>query len=143
MRRQYAADLPKICAYAGELNQVWTNLIDNAVDAMDGAGELTIRTRQQDQHVIVEVVDTGKGIPDNIRNRIFEPFFTTKGQGKGTGLGLDITHRIVVYRHGGRIRVRSKPGETVFEVDLPVEPPKESEILAAIEEEEAMENHGR
>jgi signal transduction histidine kinase len=113
------------------------------VDAMDGAGELTIRTRQQDQHVIVEVVDTGKGIPDNIRSRIFEPFFTTKGQGKGTGLGLDITHRIVVYRHGGRIRVRSKPGETVFEVDLPVEPPKESEILAAIEEEEAMENHGR
>jgi signal transduction histidine kinase len=143
VRRQYAADLPKICAYAGELNQVWTNLIDNAVDAMEGAGELTIRTRQQDQHVIVEVADTGKGIPDNIRSRIFEPFFTTKGQGKGTGLGLDITHRIVVYRHGGRIRVRSKPGETVFEVDLPVEPPKESEILAAIEEEEAMENHGR
>jgi signal transduction histidine kinase len=143
VRRQYAADLPKICAYAGELNQVWTNLIDNAVDAMEGAGELTIRTRQQDQHVIVEVADTGKGIPDNIRSRIFEPFFTTKGQGKGTGLGLDITHRIVVYRHGGRIRVRSKPGETVFEVDLPVEPPKESEILAAIEEEEAMEHHGR
>jgi signal transduction histidine kinase len=143
VKREYAADLPKICAYAGELNQVWTNLIDNAVDAMDGSGELTIRTRHHDKHVSVEVGDTGTGIPDNIGTRIFEPFFTTKGQGKGTGLGLDITHRIVVYRHGGRIRVRSKPGNTVFEIDLPIEPPKESEILAAIEEEEAMEQHDR
>ena len=143
VKRQYAADLAKICAYAGELNQVWTNLIDNAVDAMDGTGELTIRTRQHDQRVIVEVADTGKGIPENLLSRIFEPFFTTKGQGKGTGLGLDITHRIVVYRHGGRIRVRSKPGETVFEVELPIEPPKESEILAAIEEEEALEHNER
>jgi signal transduction histidine kinase len=143
VKREYASELPKICAYAGELNQVWTNLIDNAVDAMEGKGELTIRTRQKEKRVIVEVADTGRGIPDNIRNRIFEPFFTTKGQGKGTGLGLDITHRIVVYRHGGHIRVRSKPGDTVFEVDLPIEPPKESEILAAIEEEEAMEHNGR
>jgi signal transduction histidine kinase len=135
--------LPKICAYAGELNQVWTNLIDNAVDAMDGRGELTIRTHHEEKRIVVEVADTGKGIPENIRNRIFEPFFTTKGQGKGTGLGLDITHRIVVFRHGGHIRVRSKPGKTVFEVDLPIEPPKESEILAAIEEEEAIEHNGR
>lgn len=139
VKRDYASDLPKICAYAGELNQVWTNLIDNAVDAMDGAGDLTIRTRQAQKRVIVEVADTGCGIPDNIRSRIFEPFFTTKRQGKGTGLGLDITHRIVVYRHGGHIRARSKPGETVFEVELPVEPPKESEILAAIEQDEATE----
>jgi signal transduction histidine kinase len=109
---------------------------------MDGAGELTIRTHQQGKHVIVEIADTGKGIPDNIRTRIFEPFFTTKSQGKGTGLGLDITQRIVVYRHGGRIRVRSKPGDTVFEIDLPIEPPKESEILAALEEEEAVEHYG-
>lgn len=143
VKREYAADLPKICAYAGELNQVWTNLIDNAVDAMDGKGEVTIRTRHNENRVIVEVADTGRGIPENIQNRIFEPFFTTKSQGKGTGLGLDITHRIVVYRHGGRIRVRSKPGDTVFEVDLPIEPPKESEILAAIEEEEAMESNER
>jgi signal transduction histidine kinase len=143
VKREYAADLPKICAYAGELNQVWTNLIDNAVDAMDGRGEVTIRTRHNENRVIVEVADTGRGIPENIQNRIFEPFFTTKSQGKGTGLGLDITHRIVVYRHGGRIRVRSKPGDTVFEVDLPIEPPKESEILAAIEEEEAMESNER
>jgi signal transduction histidine kinase len=143
VKREYASELPKICAYAGELNQVWTNLIDNAVDAMDGKGELTIRTRQHENRIIVEVGDTGSGIPDNLRTRIFEPFFTTKGQGKGTGLGLDITHRIVVYRHGGHIHVRSKPGETVFEVDLPIEPPKESEILAALEEEEAIEHNGR
>lgn len=144
VKREYTAELPKICAYAGELNQVWTNLIDNAVDAMEGKGELTIRTRHEEARVIVEVSDTGQGIPENIQSRIFEPFFTTKGQGKGTGLGLDITHRIVVFRHGGHIRVRSKPGHTVFEVDLPIEPPKESEILAAIEqEEEAIEHNGR
>jgi signal transduction histidine kinase len=136
VKREYSPDIPKICAYPGELNQVWTNLIDNAVDAMDGTGQLTLRTRHDHERVFVEVEDTGSGIAENIRNRIFEPFFTTKGQGKGTGLGLDITHRIVVYRHGGRIRVRSKTGQTVFEVELPVQPPKESDILAAIEEEE-------
>ena len=87
MRRQFAADLPKICAYAGELNQVWTNLIDNAVDAMDGAGELTIRTRQQDQHVIVEVVDTGKGIPDIFETASSSRFLRRKGKGKAPGSG--------------------------------------------------------
>jgi len=138
VKREYNAELPKICAYAGELNQVWTNLIDNAVDAMDGCGVLTLRTRQQQDTVIVEVRDTGKGVPDEIRSRIFEPFFTTKGQGKGTGLGLDITYRIVVYRHGGHIQVRSKPGETSFEIQLPIQPPKESEIVASLEKSEVL-----
>jgi signal transduction histidine kinase len=138
VKREYTPDLPKICAYAGELNQVWTNLIDNAVDAMEGCGVLSLRTRHEHGSVFVEICDTGKGIPEQIRNRIFEPFFTTKAQGKGTGLGLDITHRIVVYRHGGHIQVRSKPGETSFEVQLPIQPPKEAEILASLEESEAL-----
>ena len=137
VKREYESELPRICGHAGELNQVWTNLIDNAVDAMDGSGTLTIRSRHCEQYVFLEFIDTGKGIPDAIRNRIFEPFFTTKPQGKGTGLGLDITYRIVVYRHGGCVRVRSKPGETVFEVQLPIRPPKESEILAAVQEGES------
>ncbi|HXE14162.1 MAG TPA: ATP-binding protein [Bryobacteraceae bacterium] len=136
VKREYGADIPKICAYPGELNQVWTNLIDNAIDAMDGQGLLTIRTRSGADSVIVEIIDTGKGIPENIQNRIFEPFFTTKPQGSGTGLGLDITYRVVVYRHGGHIRLRSAPGETAFEIELPVQPPKEADILAALEEAE-------
>jgi signal transduction histidine kinase len=138
VKREYNSELPKVCAYAGELNQVWTNLIDNAVDAMDGCGVLILRTRLDNERIVVEIADTGKGIPENIRSRIFEPFFTTKSQGKGTGLGLDITYRIVVYRHGGTIRVRSKPGETTFEIQLPIQPPKESEILASIEEEAVL-----
>jgi signal transduction histidine kinase len=138
VKREYLPDLPKICAYPGELNQVWTNLIDNAVDAMDGCGVLTIRTRQDHERVVVEITDTGKGISEDIRDRIFEPFFTTKPQGKGTGLGLDITNRIVVYRHGGKIRVRSRAGETTFEVQLPIQPPKESEILASLDEKETV-----
>ncbi len=137
VKREYDSELPKICGYAGELNQVWTNLIDNAVDAMDGSGTLTLRSRHCKTYVYLEFADTGKGIPDAIRNRIFEPFFTTKQQGKGTGLGLDISYRIVVYRHGGCIRVRSKPGETVFEVQLPIRPLKEAEILASVQQQEA------
>ena len=99
--REYA-DLPQIDAYAGELNQVWTNLIDNAVDAMDGAGTLTVRTRAEGDGVVVEIADTGSGMPPEVVARAFEPFFTTKDVGKGTGLGLDIARRIVVERHGGR-----------------------------------------
>ena len=139
VKREYSSDLPRVCAYPGELNQVWTNLIDNAIDAMDGCGTLTIRTRPAEQSVVVEVNDTGKGIPETIQSRVFEPFFTTKPQGKGTGLGLDITYRVVVYRHGGHIRVRSKPGDTTFEIELPVQPPKEAEILASIEERELVQ----
>jgi signal transduction histidine kinase len=137
VRRQYDESAPTICAYAGELNQVWTNLIDNAIDAMNGQGVLTIRTMPRDEGVVVELEDNGPGIPDEVRNRIFEPFFTTKEVGKGTGLGLDISYRIVTFRHGGHIQVRSKPGETVFSVYLPANPPKERDREAAVVSEGA------
>ncbi|WP_327583542.1 ATP-binding protein [Nonomuraea sp. NBC_00507] len=120
--REYDRGLPSIDAYAAELNQVWTNLIDNAVSAMDGHGKLHIRTFGDDTYLTVEIGDTGPGIPAEIRDRIFEPFFTTKPVGDGTGLGLDICHRIVVDRHGGDIRVTSRPGDTRFQVLLPITP---------------------
>ncbi|MCC7353206.1 MAG: cyclic nucleotide-binding domain-containing protein [Anaerolineae bacterium] len=118
--REYAKDLPKIEAYGSELNQVWTNLIDNAVDAMDGKGEITLRTYGKDGLVVVEIKDSGPGIPPDIQSRIFEPFFTTKAPGIGTGLGLHIVYNIVVDKHRGQITVRSRPGETCFQVSLPV-----------------------
>jgi signal transduction histidine kinase len=119
--REYDRSLPHIAAYPAELNQVWTNLIDNAVDAMEGQGTLTVRTRAgHDERLVVEVADTGPGVPDEVRSRIFEPFFTTKPMGKGTGLGLDIAWRIVVGRHHGEIRLDSAPGDTRFEVVLPL-----------------------
>jgi signal transduction histidine kinase len=122
--KDYTADLPDIPAYPAELNQVWTNLIDNAISAMDGQGTLTLRTSLLDDRVLVEVCDTGPGVPEEIRKRIFEPFFTTKPVGEGTGLGLDISYRIVVQRHRGDLRVVSEPGATRFQVFLPVnEPP--------------------
>ncbi|NUT44548.1 MAG: cyclic nucleotide-binding domain-containing protein [Thermoactinospora sp.] len=112
--------LPPIPAYAGELNQVWTNLIHNALDAMEGEGTLTIRTAHDEDEAIIEIGDTGPGVPEAIKERVFEPFFTTKGVGKGTGLGLDISYRIVAGRHGGEIKMRSAPGDTWFEVRLPL-----------------------
>ncbi|MEP6852999.1 MAG: ATP-binding protein [bacterium] len=118
--KDYEPSLPSIQAYPAELNQVWTNLIDNAVAAMDGTGTLTLRTRAEDGRVAVEIGDTGPGVPAEIRERIFEPFFTTKAVGKGTGLGLDISYRIVVTRHGGDLRVESTPGDTRFTVTLPL-----------------------
>ncbi len=118
--RDYAPDLPCITAYGSELNQVWTNLIDNALDALDGKGHLFVRTAQEDDHVLVEIGDDGPGIPADIQSRIFEPFFTTKGVGKGTGLGLDTAYRIVVTRHHGDIQVHSEPGNTRFQVRLPI-----------------------
>ena len=121
--REYDRSLPKICAQAGELNQVWTNLIANAVQAMDGKGTLTIRTARERDCVLVEIGDTGRGIPPKIQRRIFDPFFTTKDVGEGTGLGLDISYRIVVRRHHGDIRVQSEPGDTRFQVLLPIEQP--------------------
>jgi len=124
VRREYDQTLPRICAYGSELNQVWTNLIDNAVDAMQGQGELTIWTSHDANEVLVAITDTGSGIPAEIQPRIFEPFFTTKGVGAGSGLGLDIAHRIIVQRHKGDIHVASQPGETCFQVRLPVQPPK-------------------
>jgi signal transduction histidine kinase len=118
--RDYDRSLPKLAAYAGELNQVWTNLMDNAVDAMDGRGTLTVRTRRDGDRVLVEVGDSGPGIPEPVGAHIFEPFYTTKPVGKGTGLGLDICWRIVVQRHGGELRFTSTPGDTRFQVVLPI-----------------------
>ena len=128
--RDYDRSLPRIAAFPGELNQVWTNLIDNAVDAMDGHGTLTVRTRPEpDDRLVVEIGDTGEGVPDEVRTRIFEPFFTTKSIGKGTGLGLDVAWRIVVGRHHGDIRIESVPGDTRFQVVLPVREP-EPQVVA-------------
>jgi len=121
--RDYDRSLPKICAQAGELNQVWTNLIANAVEAMDRKGTLTIHTARERDCVLVEIGDTGPGIPADVQRRIFEPFFTTKDVGEGTGLGLDISYRIVARRHHGDIRVQSEPGNTRFQVLLPIEQP--------------------
>jgi len=121
--REYDRDIPKICARAGELNQVWTNIIHNAIDAMGGKGTLTIRTARERDSVVVEIGDTGPGIPPELQRRIFEPFFTTKDVGQGTGLGLDISYRIVVRRHHGNIRVESQPGDTRFLVSLPIQQP--------------------
>jgi signal transduction histidine kinase len=118
--RDYGADLPKIDAYPGELNQVWTNLIDNAIDAMDGAGMLRLATRAEGEHVVIEVGDTGPGMPPEVAARAFEPFYTTKDVGKGAGLGLDIAQRIVAERHGGTIVIDCRPGQTVLRVRIPV-----------------------
>ena len=118
--REYS-NLPRICAYGGELNQVWTNLIDNAIDAMNGKGRLWVRTAQESDRILVEIADEGGGIPAEIQRRIFEQFFTTKEVGKGTGLGLDIVRRIVEGQHKGSVRFESKPGETRFQVRIPIE----------------------
>ncbi len=120
VRREYAEDLPRIQGYGSELNQVWTNLIDNALDAVGGAGEIVLRTRKDGEWVVVEVNDNGPGIPEEIQGRVFDQFFTTKEPGKGTGLGLDISYRIVVNNHRGDIRLSSQPGNTRFEVWLPL-----------------------
>jgi signal transduction histidine kinase len=121
--RDYDRNLPEVCAQGGELNQVWTNIIDNAIDAMDGQGTLTIRTSRDRDCVLVEIGDTGTGIPPELQRRIFDPFFTTKEVGQGTGLGLDISYRIVVRRHHGDIRVESQPGNTWLKVWLPIDQP--------------------
>ncbi|HLL62274.1 MAG TPA: ATP-binding protein [Propionibacteriaceae bacterium] len=117
--RDYDPDLPIIPAYAGELNQVWTNLIDNAVDAMDGRGTLRVSTAQDGDQVVVRVADTGSGMPPEVVARAFDAFYTTKEVGKGTGLGLDIAKRIVVDRHRGDMAIESEPGKTVITVRLP------------------------
>ena len=122
--RDYGTGVPEIEAYAGELNQVWTNLIDNAIDAMDGAGTLRLTTRAEGDAVVIEVGDTGPGMSPEVAARAFEPFYTTKDVGKGTGLGLDIAQRIVVERHGGTITIDSQPTETVLRVRIPARPPR-------------------
>lgn len=118
--RNYEPDLPKIMAYGSELNQVWTNLIDNAADAMGESGKLRIRTARENDYIVVEIADSGPGIPADVKSRIFEPFFTTKGVGEGTGLGLDFVYRIVRGMHG-QISVDSVPGDTRFAVRLPID----------------------
>jgi signal transduction histidine kinase len=124
--KEYDPSLPQIPAYAGELNQVWTNMIDNAVSAMGDTGVLTVRTGLDRDCVFVEFGDTGPGVPPEIRDRIFEPFFTTKPVGEGTGLGLDISWRIVVNKHHGDIQLESSPGDTRFRVRLPITPQEEN-----------------
>jgi signal transduction histidine kinase len=120
--REYGQDLPRICAFGGELNQVWTNLLDNAIEAMQGKGELHLRTAREPDRVLIEIRDNGPGIPLEVQPHIFEPFFTTKGVGEGTGLGLDTVCRIV-RNHHGEIRVASQPGDTRFQVYLPIAQP--------------------
>lgn len=120
--REYESDLPHVNAIGNELNEVWTNLIDNAIDSIGTRGTILIRTKnERRRHILVEIVDSGsQGIPTEIQPRIFEPFFTTKELGKGTGLGLSISRRIIVDTHKGDIRFNSKPGETSFQVRLPI-----------------------
>ena len=120
VRREYEEDLPKVQGNGGELNQVWTNLLDNAADAVDGRGNITVKGFVRAGSVVVEVVDDGPGIPRGTLERVFEPFYTTKEVGAGTGLGLDVVRRIV-RAHGGEVSVRSEPGETSFTVSLPVD----------------------
>ena len=119
VRREYPDDLPPIQAHGSELNQVWTNIIDNAAYAMDGKGSLTIRVRATDAAIVVEIEDDGPGIPDDVREHIFDSFYTTKPPGDGTGPGLYTTYRIVADKHGGAIELQSAPGRTVFTVTLP------------------------
>ncbi|MFN6456366.1 MAG: ATP-binding protein [Nostoc sp. EfeVER01] len=119
--RQYDLSLPRIYAYGSQLNQVWTNLIDNAINAIQGNGQIWIRTSRENDSLLVEITDNGAGIPPEIHSRIFEPFFTTKGVGEGTGLGLHIAYRIVVTHHQGDISFISQPGCTCFQVRLPIE----------------------
>ncbi|HEX7239963.1 MAG TPA: ATP-binding protein [Longimicrobiaceae bacterium] len=120
VERDYRRDLPRVPAYGGDLNQVWTNLVDNAADAMAGSGTLRVRTSLDGDRAVVEIGDTGPGISAELRERIWDPFFTTKEPGKGTGLGLDISRRIVVDKHGGEMEVDSAPGDTRFRVRLPL-----------------------
>jgi signal transduction histidine kinase len=125
VRRDYAADLPEIEAWGSELNQVWTNILDNAIDALHGHGEITIRASRSDAGgVEVSICDNGPGIPADTLPRLFEPFFTTKPPGSGTGLGLHLSHNIVV-QHGGELDVESEPGQTCFRVLLPPNLPRE------------------
>ncbi len=119
VQRDYQRVPLLVNSFGSELNQVWTNIIDNAIDAMGGKGALRVRTYRDDNCVVVEVADNGPGIPPEILPHIFEPFFTTKGVGQGTGLGLDTALRIVK-KHRGNIQVSSKPGNTRFQVWLPL-----------------------
>jgi signal transduction histidine kinase len=121
LNRAFDRSIPRLPAYGSELNQVWTNLIDNAIDAVKGAGKICVGTFHEDNQLVVEIVDNGPGIPPEVQSHLFEPFYTTKPVGSGTGLGLIISNRIVADRHGGEIEFESKPGETRFKVRLPLQ----------------------
>ena len=121
VHRDYCTNLPRIEAYGSELNQVWTNIIDNAVAAMNGQGEISLRTHYEGSWITIEIEDNGPGIPEPIQSKIFDPFFTTKAPGEGTGLGLNISHNIIVQKHKGEITVDSQPGRTCFQIKLPVD----------------------
>jgi signal transduction histidine kinase len=118
--RDYDRTLPPLTGRGSELNQVWTNLLDNAIDALGGDGTITITTRRDGDCAVVEIGDDGPGIPDEVAQRIFDPFFTTKDVGKGTGLGLATARRIVEDRHDGSIGLATRPGQTTFSVRLPL-----------------------
>ncbi len=120
VKRDYDPQLPAIHAFAGELNQVWTNLLDNAFDAVAIGGNVSVFTRRVDGQAEIVIADDGPGIPAELLTRIWEPFFTTKPIGQGSGLCLDIARRIVVGRHGGEMRLQSRPGDTRFLVTLPI-----------------------
>jgi len=119
--REYDDNVPLIQAYAGELNQVWTNIIDNAIDAMGGEGRLIVRARKEAPWVVVEIEDNGTGIPEDAQSKLFDPFYTTKGPGEGTGLGLNISRNLIEKRHKGQVSVKSVPGSTCFLIRLPMD----------------------
>ena len=126
VERRYGPDVPRVCVYGSELNQVWTNLLDNAIDALGETGTITVATAPWDDGgVEVRITDDGPGIPEDVQRHVFEPFFTTKAVGAGTGLGLDTTMKIVRDRHDGDLRLRSRPGETTFTVLLPHKPQRQ------------------
>lgn len=137
VQRNYAPELPHIEAYGSELNQVWTNLIDNAIDAMGKQGTLTVNTRREGDGVAVEIIDSGSGIPAEVQPKIFDPFFTTKAPGQGSGLGLSISHQIVVQKHGGKLAVTSQPGHTCFALWLPLTIPSRSPAIQSFGESPA------
>jgi signal transduction histidine kinase len=118
--REYSANLPRIQAYGSELNQVWTNILDNAINAMNGNGNITLKTYIKGKWLVVEIKDSGPGIPEEIQSKVFDPFFTTKPPGEGTGMGLNISHNIITQKHKGEINVKSNPGETCFQIKLPL-----------------------
>jgi signal transduction histidine kinase len=121
VHKVYDESLPPVQAYGSELNQVWTNIIDNAIDAMNGRGKITIKTYREERWLVVQIIDNGPGIAKEILGKIFDPFFTTKPMGLGTGLGLNISYNIIVQKHKGKISARSGKGETCFEVKLPLD----------------------
>ena len=137
VQREWGEDVPEVCVYPGEINQVWTNLLDNAIDAAPEGGTLRLRSWAEGRLVCVSVTDDGEGIPEDIVGRIFEPFYTTKAPGQGTGLGLDVVQRIVA-QHEGRVDVQSEPGETTFTVCLPVDAPKRAVEIPDAETPEAQ-----